>query len=43
LADVEAMVESGADRDFLRAAVQRAAPDHVQTLDRLFGNVDRRR
>jgi len=36
------MVESGADRDLLRAAVQNAAPDHLTTLDRLFGNVDRR-
>jgi hypothetical protein len=42
LADVEAMVESGADRDLLRAAVQKAAPDYLTTLDRLFGNVDRR-
>jgi len=43
LADVEAMVESGADRVFLRAAVQKAAPGHLHTLEQLFGNVDGRR
>ena len=43
LADVEAIVESGVDRKLLRAAVQKAAPDHVRTLEELFGNVDRRR
>jgi len=43
LADVEAIVESGADREFLRAAVQKAAPDYRHTLERLFGNVDRKR
>ncbi|HEY6360046.1 MAG TPA: hypothetical protein VIX63_03040 [Vicinamibacterales bacterium] len=43
LADVEAIVGSGADRDFLRAAVQKAAPDRADTLERLFGNVDRDR
>jgi hypothetical protein len=43
LADVEAIVDSGADRDFLRAAVQKAAPGHMQTLERLFENVDRKR
>jgi hypothetical protein len=41
LADVEAIIASGADRDYLRAAVLRAAPDRVETLARLFGNVDR--
>jgi hypothetical protein len=34
------MVESGADRDFLRAAVQKAAPGHLHTLEQLFKNVD---
>jgi len=43
LADVEAMVDSGADRELLRAAVQKASPGHVPTLERLFGNVDRAR
>jgi hypothetical protein len=43
LADVEAIVESGVDRKLLRAAVQKAAPDHLRTLEELFGNVDRRR
>ncbi len=43
LADVEAIVGSGADRDFLRAAVQKAAPSHLHTLERLFENVDRKR
>jgi len=43
LADVEAIVASGADRDLLRAAVQRAAPDRADMLERLFANVDRDR
>jgi hypothetical protein len=43
LADVEAIIDSGADRDRLRAAVQRAAPRSADTLERLFGNVDRSR
>jgi hypothetical protein len=43
LADVEAIVESGADRDLLRAFVQKAAPDYRHTLERLFENVDRTR
>ena len=43
LADVEAIVGSGADREFLRAAVQKAAPEQVDMLMRLFGNVDRDR
>jgi hypothetical protein len=42
LADVEAIVESGADRDLLRNAVRRAAADRADTLERLFGNVDGR-
>jgi hypothetical protein len=43
LADVEAIIASGGDREFLRAAVRRAAPDREETLDRLFENVDRSR
>ncbi len=43
LADVEAIVESGADRDRLRAEVARAAPRCVATLEKLFANVDRSR
>jgi hypothetical protein len=43
LADVEAMIESGADRDALRTAVRGAAPQCADTLERLFGNVDRAR
>jgi hypothetical protein len=40
LADIEAIVESGADREALRTAVQRRIPDRVETLERLFTNVD---
>ncbi|MBI4264108.1 MAG: hypothetical protein HY657_07020 [Acidobacteria bacterium] len=40
LADVEAIVDSGADREHLRAAVQKAAPHCADMLDRLFANVD---
>ncbi len=43
LADVEAIIGSGADREFLRAAVQTMAPGRADTLERLFGNVDRDR
>jgi len=43
LADVEAILASGADLELLRAAVQKAAPDHVQTLERLIGNAQRGR
>ncbi len=43
LADVEAITGSGADREFLRAAVRRMAPDRSDTLETLFGNVDRQR
>lgn len=43
LADVEAMVASGADRDRLMAAVRTAVPDRADALQRLFGNVDRER
>src|SRR5690606_35599224 len=43
LADIEALIESGADRESLRAAVRRAAPARLETLERFFGNVDRMR
>lgn len=43
LADIEAIVASGADRDILRQAVKRVLPDRVDTLERLFENVDRTR
>jgi hypothetical protein len=41
LADVEAILDSGADVDLLRAAVQKAAPGQAETLERLLGNVQR--
>jgi hypothetical protein len=43
LADIEAMVESGADRDLLQTAVARVLPNRVVLLQRLFENVDRAR
>jgi hypothetical protein len=43
LADVEAIVESGADRELLIAATGKAAPERVATLEQLFANVDGRR
>ena len=43
LADVEAIVASGADRMALRSAVQATIPDRAEVLERLFGNVDRAR
>ncbi|MGH2400579.1 MAG: hypothetical protein ACRDF6_12130 [bacterium] len=43
LADVEAIIGSGADRELLRVAVRQAAPDRADTLERLFDNVDRGR
>lgn len=43
LADVEAIIESGADRALLSASVQQAVPRCADTLERLFGNVDRSR
>jgi len=43
LADVEAIIDSGADRELLRAAVQRAAPRCADALERSFANVDRLR
>ena len=36
-------VESGADRDLLRAAVAKVAPRCADTLEKLFGNVERSR
>ena len=43
LADIEAIIGSGADRELLRTVVQRTIPDRAGTLERLFGNVDRDR
>jgi hypothetical protein len=43
LADIEAIVGSGADRDSLRAAVDEAAPHRAGTLAKLFDNADRAR
>jgi hypothetical protein len=43
LADIEAIVASGADRDALRDAVRTAVPDRTGTLERLFANADRER
>ena len=43
LADVEAIAASAADRERLRAAVRRAAPDRADLLERLFANADRSR
>lgn len=40
LADIEAIVASGADRELLSAAVQRAVPDRAGVLQTLFRNVD---
>lgn len=43
LADVEAIIEAGVDRVFLGTAVENAVPDKLETLERLFVNVDRAR
>jgi hypothetical protein len=43
LADIEAIIASGADRERLAAAVANALPDRSETLARLFENVDRAR
>ena len=43
LADIEAIISSGADRAFLKAAAEQAVPDRVEMLERLFANVDRAR
>jgi hypothetical protein len=42
-ADVEAIIESGADRHELRSAVESAIPDRITALERLFANVDHQR
>jgi hypothetical protein len=41
LADIEAIVASGVDREALKAAVARTIPARAETLQRLFENVDR--
>ena len=43
LADVEAIIASGADRELLREAIARVLPEHAEILERLFRNVDRGR
>lgn len=43
LADVEAIISSEADRDFLKTAVQKAVPDYADRLERLFVNADHAR
>lgn len=43
LADVEAIIASGADREFLAKAVEKAIPERIETLQRLFNNVDHSR
>jgi hypothetical protein len=43
LADIEAIIASGADREALKAAVQQAVPSRSHVLERLYGNVDRSR
>jgi hypothetical protein len=40
LADVEAIVASGVDRQLLKAAVERSIPERADMLERLFANVD---
>jgi hypothetical protein len=41
LADIEAMVASGADREGLRAAILAKVPERAEVLERLFQNADR--
>ena len=41
LADIEAILDSGADRELLREAVQQRVPDRIRILERLFDNADR--
>ncbi|MBI2892155.1 MAG: nucleotidyl transferase AbiEii/AbiGii toxin family protein [Deltaproteobacteria bacterium] len=43
LADIEAILASGADRDLLRSAVRKAAPKRLSTLEKLIENADRAR
>jgi hypothetical protein len=40
LADIEAIIGSGVDREFLKAAVQQTIPGRAHILQRLFDNVD---
>jgi hypothetical protein len=42
-ADIEAIVASGADREILRSAVHKVAPQCSDTFERLLGNADRSR
>jgi hypothetical protein len=43
LADIEAIISSGVDREMLRDAVRKAAPERMEMLERLYENVDRTR
>ena len=43
LADIEAIVGSGVDREFLRGEVRKAIPERSDALERLFDIVDRAR
>ena len=43
LADVEAIISAGTDREQLAKRVERAVPDRLEILQRLFDNVDRER
>jgi hypothetical protein len=43
LADIEAILASGADRQLLSEAVRELVPDRLYILERLFTNVDRAR
>jgi hypothetical protein len=43
LADIEAIAESGIDREPLRVAVGNVLPDRLEQLERLFQNADRNR
>jgi hypothetical protein len=43
MADVEAIIASGADRELLRSAIRQVVPDRADLLERLFENVDRER
>jgi len=40
LADVEAIVASGADRGLLKSAVEKAVPERLSTLQKLLDHVD---
>jgi len=42
-ADVEAIIASGVDRELLTKAVQKAVPERMEMLQRLFDNADRSR